>query len=147
VRREANVQTSGDNLILWPSSQVTNGLWLAHGPVIKLPIDSSDNELADAIRTVLSASVVGIPTPASYRGLLKPVLDVAGVRSERAFNKNAGAVQLTEEADGSIAFGPLRRDGAGWSPISEAVSTVSDATDEDLARLLRLAIEASCPRP
>jgi hypothetical protein len=115
--------------------------------VISVPFDSSDGELAGAMRTVLAASQSGIPTPSSYEGLLTPVLERAGVRSERAFNKNARAVQITEKADGSVEYLPMKRDGAGWTFMPEVAATVSGATDEVLAEQLRHALEASVPRP
>jgi hypothetical protein len=131
------------SIILWSYAKTTQGMWIALGPVVKLSDSATDEELAAGARAVLDGSRTGTPQPAKLEGL-KHVLAVAGVRSERAFNKGARSVGLRQEIDGTLILDPRKPVGGGWVGIDDVA--LHRPTDAELATAIRRAIADGVPR-
>jgi hypothetical protein len=145
VRRGADLQAREQDFVLWSHSQTTDGLRIALGPVVKLPATATDAELVVAIRTVLDGSRTGVDPPDPFEGWMH-VLAVAGVKSERAFNKGSRSVGIQEEMDGTIMLNPRRPEGGGWMGMNDGVIILNKPSAAELAPAVRRAIEASIPR-
>jgi hypothetical protein len=145
MTRGANLQARQQDLVFWSHSQTTDGRRVALGPVVKLSARATDEELVDAIRTVLDGSQTGVEPPNPFLGL-KSVLAVAGATSERAFNKGARSVGIQEDSKGTILLNPRKPDGGGWMGMNDEVISLDNPTPEELANAVRRAVEVSIPR-
>jgi hypothetical protein len=98
-------------------------------PVIKLAPGAAPAQIGEAVMTALRASRRDAPWPTEWKGLVKPLHDAAGVRSESTFRK--GLLDVRVDLTGHVlkltpttSKGPDR----GSSPILEKIIT-TDLTD------------------
>jgi hypothetical protein len=145
MRRSATLQARAGDIVLWSYSRTTDGLRIAVGPVVRISQGATDDQIAAAVRTVLDGSIEGIPRPNPLQRL-NHVLAVAGVTSERAFNRGARSVGLQEEADGTVILSPRKPEGGGWMGINDKVIVLHAPAPGELASAIREAIDASLPR-
>jgi hypothetical protein len=145
MKRSADLQVRAGDILLWANAQTVDSLWIAFGPIVKIPDTATDDDIASAARAVLDGSIQGIPRSDPLTGF-KRVLSVAGVGSERAFNRGARSVGLLEEADGTITLSPMKPEGGGWIGINDKVIAVHNPTATELASAIRRAIVAGIPR-
>jgi hypothetical protein len=100
------------------ASKTVAGVWIASPPF--LSTSGSSAEIGTCAIEVLNASVEGTPHPTKWDGLFSPVLELAGVKTWRAFVKGTLLVGIEMEEDG-ITFTPHRNDGPkeGFLPLRD----------------------------
>src|SRR5215475_1696620 len=79
-------------------SQTTDGVWIVWAPCLAVPQSGSDEDLGRAICAALEGSRAQVPHPTQWNGILKPLLDLAGVKSWTTFAKDATYVEVEEDA-------------------------------------------------
>lgn len=121
----ATVYERGGVLFLSPSSLTTAGVWIGTEPLLSLQPGSSPSALGEAIITVLNASRDVVPHPTDWGGLIKPLLELAGVKSWATFIKKARCVSLRLDGD-QLRLIPHRNLGGkeGYEALVEQVTTL-----------------------
>jgi hypothetical protein len=118
--RQASFFRLRDRYFIHPEKQTTAGLLLAQGDFTSLPLSASAEQLGVAVLAALEQSAGVVPHPTQWTGLMKPRLAAAGVRSERAFMRDACLVSVSLGDKMSLkphANGGSTGDGRGFSPI------------------------------
>jgi hypothetical protein len=119
--KAATVYRRGGCIVVHSSSRTTSGFWIAAPPFLRLEeTDSQPLALGDAIMAALTGSNSPVPPPLSWRGLLKPLLEQACVKSWETFVKNAHSVEVLFE-NNQFTIIPNRNLGPseGFEPIDE----------------------------
>ncbi len=149
MSRFVRVAARAGSYFLSSYSRTTDYLWIAVGTPGRLDESVSDEVLGLSIRDALDASQDGVARPDDLRGLLKPLLEVAGMRSEAAFY--AGARVMAVERDGAtVSVVPERWDGRSRrSPLFLPMeATMCDAPSSgDLGAAVREALNRAVPVP
>ena len=132
--RRASIYRFPERFIVCPVSTTTSGIGIASEPYVVLPRPMSFAELGKAISQALDNSHDGIPNPLSWRELVAPRLAAAGVKSDRAFQKQAALVSVIFSGT-TMTFAPHRNGGAtgsdkGFSPIDDSEVHVHLPTQE-----------------
>lgn len=96
----ATVFSRSTALIVHPSSRTTDGVWILAEPCVWLSADVSDDALGEAVLAALAASRTDVPHPTNWKGVLQPLLAVAGVTTWAAFAKSALCVHVSLDGDG-----------------------------------------------
>jgi hypothetical protein len=94
VKKMASIQRLGDGIYLYPNSTTTAGVWIAHGPYARLGVADPAASKGEAALRALASSTQGIPHPTDWKLVGVELLKLAGVRSWRAFDRNANSVGL-----------------------------------------------------
>jgi hypothetical protein len=138
--KSASIYMRNKRFIVHPWSTTLTGLLIATEPFIVLDGAVSPEDLGKAICHALDSAASGLPYPERWLDIDKPLLSAAGVKSWKAFVKQA-ACCLTLEKDKVIEIVPQKnlgtRDGfqdtglqrttiaieAGYRAIGEAAVT------------------------
>ncbi|HEY8210752.1 MAG TPA: hypothetical protein VIG99_24880 [Myxococcaceae bacterium] len=105
--RRATVYRRKKQFLVHASSRTTDGAWILWPPCLAVPEGSHGQELGQSIRAALDASRMNVPHPQIWKGLLDPLLALAGVKAWSTFSKDASCVEV--EDDGSrITLIPTR---------------------------------------
>ena len=138
-----------DGFYFSSSSLTTDGVWLASPPYLKLPLDCAPAALGDAVIQVIQASrtTPRVPHPDNWDEFERdcPLLQLAGVPSWNAFEKNAKSCGLQSDGEG-IQMSPQRSAGRnqGFVGIPDAeVDVPLAATPEEIGATLARALSAS----
>ena len=123
MARSAAVYRVNGKLIVAPIIRTTTGLGLEVDPEV-IDLEFGPNALADSIKKALLASDRVVPHPAQdrWKGFFEPFQNAAGVRSYKAFMKDAECVSVRTTNDG-LKLTPQRNLGskAGFEPVSDKV--------------------------
>jgi hypothetical protein len=143
VVKRTTVYKRKDGWYLHPRSHTTAGWWLTAPPFIRLAADGPAADVGNAVLRGLEASRDNIPPPASWDGLSKPMLELAGVKSAGKFMK--GSLCLGIEDDGEwLNFEPTKNQGPrrGCTPLVEKNFRIPHgATAEEIGNAVQRAIE------
>ena len=123
--------------------KTTTGGWISVEPYEKMPLDTTPTELAAHVRVALNQSREGVPHPTEWKERLRPMLQLAGVRTWGAFVRQVPSINVVED-EGSIIVEPLLNAGPrkGYSRAGkEPIRISATADDEDLGAAILQAIE------
>lgn len=132
--RSATVYRLNTRFVVYPVNTTTAGVGIASEPYIVLPLPASALDLGRAINHALDSYRNDIPHPLNWKGLSRPRLAAAGVRSEAALHELASMVAVT--FDGNVlTFTPQRNRGAtginkGFEALDEHAVTLRQPTQE-----------------
>lgn len=105
--RRATVYRRNKQFLVHASSRTADGVWILWQPCLAIPERSHGQEIGQAIRAALDGSKMNVPPPQTWKGLLDPLLALAGVKAWSTFSKSASCVEV--EDDGSrITLIPTR---------------------------------------
>jgi hypothetical protein len=133
-----------DGFYFGSSSQTTVGVWIGSPPELKLEVNATAAAIGDAVIQVIHASKSPVPHPSNWDDLPNPMLDLAGVKSWRAFEKGAKCCSLEMENE-ELRLIPHRRLGPnrGFEPILNATVEVSShSTPEQIGAAIATAFLA-----
>ena len=145
--RAADIRRYGDRYVLHAWSLTTVGVWLATPPYIAVPCDCDAIKLADALREAFSGSKEGVPHPTEFKGGMKPLLDLAGKKTVRAY-ENSAVTASVEEDNGVLRFCPSANRGKdGHVPVDNAefqipVESSAETIGNAILRALDLSAKA-----
>jgi hypothetical protein len=103
-----------------PLAQTTAGVWIGVGPRRRLSISSTDQALGEAVLDVLSHSHGPVDHPTEWKNLFQPMLELAGVRSLKEFDRGTTVVTVGR-TDENIELTPNRQiaPGKGYLPRND----------------------------
>jgi hypothetical protein len=134
-----------DRILVHPWQQTTAGLGIASEPYIGLPLDAEPKSLGNSVLSALSHSGQTVPHPMTWKGLDKPRLEAAGVKSEKAFQSGARSVGV--ERGQAFRLEPSRNGGSkgdtkGFEPLPElSMSLPLSSTAAALGQAIRNCLE------
>jgi hypothetical protein len=113
----ASVYLRKGTLLIASSSQTPGryGLWIEAGPHVAASASSPPGEIAERLHEALTASRQDVPYPDDPKALEKPLLELAGVKSWRAF-VGAATHCYVEQDDTALRIIPSDNDGRGFVP-------------------------------
>ena len=119
-------------IYLDPESRTPTDLWIGGGPVRKVQCADPRGVKGEAVLEALLASRDSVPHPKEVDAVVRPLLKAAGVKSWRAFARDACACGVEAEGD-CLRFIPHRRLGssATFVPIAEKAFAVSVSSPPD----------------
>ncbi len=130
----------GDALFLHASSQTTSGLWIASPPFIKAGMNDTPSFLGSALLEVLGGSLTGLPHPTHWNAVIKPLLDLATVKTWQSFARKAKSADiLIDEHEREIRITPSRNLGTaeGFEAITdESICLPNPSSNEVLGTML-----------
>ena len=141
----ATAYRTEDAFVLHAESRTTDGVWIATEPYMRLSVGCSSSELGEGMLAVLAASRSDVEHPTDWKGLLKPLLKVAGLRSWRSLARVARCVSVEASSEG-ITFVPSENLGPreGHAPRTDLALTVSrEASAATLGLALSESVEKS----
>jgi hypothetical protein len=144
--RSAAVYVLKDRVLFHPWQKTTVGLGICSEPYVSEPLDANDRRLGEVLLGTLDASGLTVPHPKSWKGITRPRLEAAGVKSEKAFQTGTLSVTVNWHDD-TLCFAPTRNGGAsgpekGFHPLSESsVFVAANAGAEAIGATVRSAIE------
>ncbi|WP_157096744.1 hypothetical protein [Tsuneonella dongtanensis] len=120
MQQAAVAYLANSTLVVAPIIQTTAGLGLEVEPIVVEPHEPSI--IAAALSSAISRSGRTVPHPSQdeWKGLFKPFLDAVGVRSSRAFMKDAIRVEIRVAGD-RLELTPQRNLGSnrGFEPLTD----------------------------
>lgn len=124
----ATVYRRRNVLFAHASCQTTDGVWILGEPCRRFDT-ATPAELGMGILEVLKGSLMGVPHPTHWQGVFLPVLDLADVKSWKAFSRGAQCVGVKLE-DNLLRLTPTEHKGHryGFVPLEDA--TVEVAVDD-----------------
>jgi hypothetical protein len=139
--KKAMVYRRHGNLYLHADSSTNTALWISTAPFLLVRTEV-DRQLGEAVRKALEGSKENLPLPDSTIDLLRPVYELAGVDSWRAFV--AGTVCCRVIEDGQvITVIPSKKRGMSFEfRPDEATHLVAPSTD-DLREAVTKALDQS----
>lgn len=143
MTRLATLYARGDDFFVSHLSRTTDHLWLGQVPVVRVPQTADDRALYEAVRGALDRSKTDIDRPADLSHLMDPVLEAAGVKSQRAFHQGARSVTIEEQDDGRIVVEPSRRHGTEFIHLRDLDITIDRPQPAELAAAIRRAVDNS----
>jgi hypothetical protein len=141
----ATAYRTKDAFVVHAESRTTDGVWIATEPYIRLRMGCSLDELGEAVLAALAASRSEVAHPTDWKGVLKPLVKVAGLKSWSSLARVARCVGVEASSEG-IAFVPSENLGPreGFAPRTDLALLVSRAAGAAaLGRALSEAIEQS----
>jgi hypothetical protein len=143
LSRLASVYARDRDFIVQPLSWTTTGLRIGTPPVEVLPETASAADLGAAIQKAMSAAKEGVAHPTDWNAHLRPLLELAKIRSWNVLQKSAKMCQV-ETLGHEIRVTPSRNGGTsgsdkGYHPIADRaiVLTVHCSDDELGTSVLR----------
>jgi len=139
----ARAYLRADKIFIATFSKATTGLLIGTGPFYVITIKDFDR-IGLTIISALEESKDQIPLPDRSVGknIVKPLLDLAGVKSWKAFTKSAKSVGLTLE-DNKITYTPTRNDGNGFVLINNDLKLYSTLNIDEVRLTLLKAFDIS----
>ncbi|MBL8546320.1 MAG: hypothetical protein JNL81_07635 [Hyphomonadaceae bacterium] len=130
MKKAASIHLRRGKFYVDTESRTKAGIWVGVGAV-QIVDEGNDIALAEALRSALEASQHGIPTPPPDDDLTISILEAAGVKTWRAFVRDATCVDA-KLSDGRVTLTPYRKvDRAGnYVPIPEKAQTIRLASEE-----------------
>jgi hypothetical protein len=134
-----------DRILIHPWQQTTTGLGIASAPYVSVPLNAESKSLGDSVLIALSISGQTVPHPKTWKGLDKPRLEAAGVKSEKAFQTGARSVSV--ERGQAFRLEPSRNGGSrgdtkGFEPLPElSMSLPLSSTAAALGQAIRDCLE------
>ena len=134
-----------DRILIHPWQQTTTGLGIASEPYASLPLDAGPEALGNSVLSALSKSGQTVPHPTVWKGLDKPRLEAAGVKSEKAFQSGARSIRV--ERGQAFRLEPSRNGGSkgdtkGFEPLPElSMSLPLSSTAAALDQAIRDCLE------
>ena len=125
-------------------SKTAAGVWIGTPPFVHIDDDVSPWELGTAVADALFASKSEVPHPTDWKGLLAPLLQVAGVKSWKTFMQGAQCVGIDNE-DGRIRVISCRNRGPKKG-FEEMLDTVVELPSTASMEVLGKAIEEAITR-
>ena len=95
--RRATIYRRRKQFLMHASSRTTDGVWILTAPCLAVPEGSDDSEVQRAIRAALDGSQTDVPHPQVWKGLLDPLLRLAGVKAWSTFSKGTSCIEVEEE--------------------------------------------------
>lgn len=134
MMKGATAYKKSDGIYLHSSSQTSAGVWVATTPFLKVGVDDTPVAEGTAVLAVLNASRVSVPHPKQeeWSGVFAPMLQLAGVKSLKAFEKDAVCCGLEVE-EGQLSIIPHRKLGPNQEYEPIAAKTVKLPFDSPLA--------------
>jgi hypothetical protein len=142
--RSAAIYALEDRILLHPWQRTTEGLEIASEPYVCVPADVDAERLGEVVLGVLSAPGQILPHPTSWKGLAKPRLEAAGVKSESAFMLGTRSVAV-EWLNEGLRFEATRNGGShgpekGFHPLPHSSVSVDAHAD---ARTIGAAVKSA----
>lgn len=112
-------------------SRTVEWLWIAGPPFLEAAGDATDEELGRLVLDALEGSRqdVAHPPVADLERVLDPLVELAGVKSYRTFEKGARLVEALEQG-GVVTLTPTRNAGRdGFLPLEGSAVTVDSSDD------------------
>ena len=135
--RRVTIYRRKKQFLVHASSRTTNGVWILWDPCLAVPVTSDDRELQRAIRAALDGSRADVPHPRVWKGLLDPLLALAGVKSWSTFSKNASCIEIEEEGSRVILI-PTKNLGPDEGFQADASRQIAlDSASEELGSAVR----------
>jgi hypothetical protein len=130
-----------NKVFIHPYAETAQGLRIFSEPV-SVVSKSDDQQVAGQVLAALDASEKKVPHPASWKGIVSPLLKAAGVRSFAAFAKGAKCVEIGLEGE-TLVFTPTTNGGPreGFLHLNDRQIRCS-ATEVEIVRGIRLAFDA-----
>jgi hypothetical protein len=134
-----------DRILVHSWQQTTAGLGIASEPYIGLPRDAGPEALGNSILSALKKSGQTVPHPTTWKGLDKPRLEAAGVKSEKAFQTGARSVSV--ERGQAFRLEPSRNGGSegdtkGFEPLPDlSMSLPLSSTATEIGQAIRACLE------
>lgn len=138
----ASVYKRQGKLFLVTSSQTPGryGLWIDAGPHLVVGEEASLEEIGQRLDEALRGSRQNVAYPEDPKGLEKPLLELAGVKSWRTFMSGTSHC-FVERNDVSVRVVPSTNDGRGFVPRSDStVDLTARAQPEVLAEAVLAAL-------
>jgi hypothetical protein len=138
AERAAAVYFRSGTWYVSPLNETVTGLQIVSEPTLVVESSAEETELGSAMLRALSLSRVGVPYPASFKGLTDDILRAAALRSWSTFTKTA--THFLAKDDGvRIRLVPSRRASRGTSfeyVPSQTVSLTCGASPSEIGRHL-----------
>ena len=110
-----------------------------------MPLDAELESLGTSVLTALSKSGRTVPHPTMWKGLDKPRLEAAGVKSEKAFQSGARSVRVERGQVRRLEpsrNGGSKGDAKGFEPLPElSMSLPLSSTAAALGQAIRDCLE------
>ena len=141
--RSAAVYKRDNTFYLHPLVWTDTGLLVTNPPFVAVDADAEDDELGHAVKEILAASARTVPHPSEW-GLVKPLLELAGVGSEPSFFRTASQIHVEENGE-EIRLTPLRnlKKSSLYDALPERTIVVARPSDRALGNAVREAFDAA----
>jgi len=144
----ASVYQRGEHYFVHANARTVAGPWLASEPAVLLAIDSTSQELGEAVLSALKPGALAVTAPLSgdYRATHAPLLAVAKVRSWSALQRRARLCEVWHRGV-EVVVEPTRNGGTGgenrgYHPLPEhAIKLGSRCSEAELGVAVRSAFE------
>lgn len=144
TERTASLYKRDGKIVICANARVTEGYLIDHEPFALLEEPVSAIELGKAVTEALAQYRTGVPTPPASTEFLSYFAMLAGVKTYREFMDGARYCSV-EQANGTIAFQPMRNDGERFDTLQEpAIEVPSDANHEAVGRASSKGIGKAC---
>jgi hypothetical protein len=140
--KHASVYCKKDGWYVRADSQTTIGVYIASAPYLKLAIDASPEDLGKAVQSALEGSQAGVPHPTEWDHIIRPMYELAKVKTWGRFAKDACYVSVEFDGDRftikpwskdqHMNFGSMSNDGVQL-PRDASAAEIGDAVKRVVA--------------
>ena len=130
-KRYAEVVEREGELIVYPLARADSGVLLADEPVVRIPSDSSKQQVGELLQETLKRTTRGVPHPgdAEHQLRLDKFLRAVGIGKWTTFMRGARMILVKEEGH-EIAFIPTEREGTrGFRHLPKGEVRVASSSD------------------
>jgi hypothetical protein len=137
----ATLYHRSDGYYLYASSRTTVGVYIASPPYLRLDIDANSEDISKAVKAALEGSQAGVPHPTEWDHLIRPMYELAKVKTWHRFAEDARSVSIESDDDG-LRIRPSSKDQRmNFFPISDAgLHLPRDASASEIGDAVKQAI-------
>jgi hypothetical protein len=128
MRKRANIDLRQAEYIVSTYSKTLPGFWVLDGTPVRVPQESSADQLGAVIRNALDQSREGVEEPGRDGKPAQPLLDLLGLPDYATYAKGTRSVGVYVEPSGEgevVKVTPKRNEGTrrGFTPIEDEMRT------------------------
>jgi hypothetical protein len=145
MKRLAQIDLRGDEMIVLSYSRTKPGFWVMNGKYVRLRANVADDDLGRAVERALSATEHDIPPPSQDDPLpAAPVLKELGLKSYSSYMKGVRSVQVERE-NSNVSVVPTRNEGShgGFVELLDQTEQLESPTSRKLGAAVRRALARS----
>jgi hypothetical protein len=116
----ASIYSKKDGWYVHADSRTTVGVYIGATPYLKVAFNASSEDLGKAITSALEGSQVGVPHPTEWEHIVRPVYELAKVKTWHRFARDARRLSARLD-DNGLTVEPWTKDRKmNFFPISDA---------------------------